>query len=198
MKMLKMVVLFVITVACSGNVLAADVTQPAKSSVTVTDAAKLDAKLANALTLAQAGAKDLTNAEKEKLLSDLKHPDGAAIGEGVATFGSQVGKGLGDAVRELGTTFNEFASSGVGKIATFILVWHFFGQSILWFTFICIVLCGIGKTLKRILGKYDDKGKFVGYDMNVWRNLSSDSAAGIMVIISFMLAACFMGAAVNF
>lgn len=174
-----------------------------KQGITVTsqakqDADKLDARLADAMKVTQDRIANLSQTEKEKLLDDLHHPDGKTIGQGMAAFGKELGQGLGSAVREAGSTFNEFANSGVGKITAAIIVWKLFGRAFLWFVFILLLLKGVGKFLTRMFGKYDEKGKLVNFDLSVLNKTDDSVIFGIFVVITGILLACVVGAAVNF
>lgn len=159
---------------------------------------KLDARANEALKVTQQRLANMSVDEKEKLVDDLNHPDGKTVGQGMAAMGTEIGQGLGNAVKEVGTTFNDFANSGVGKIATFILVWHFFGRSFLWFIFICMLLKGLGKTLKHIFGEYDEKGKFVRLNLNLTKSLDDGVVFGIFILVAGVLGACIIGAATTF
>jgi hypothetical protein len=161
------------------------------------DDGKLDARLADALKITQERAANLSKEEKQKLIDDLNHPDGKTIGQGMSAFGKELGQGLGSAVREAGTTFNDFANSGVGRMATFILIWHFFGRAFLWFIFILLLLHGVSKTVKYAYGEFNEKGKLVKFNF-ANRGMSSDMTLGLWLVISGVLAICAIGAAVNF
>lgn len=162
------------------------------------DDTKLDARLADAMKVTQDRIANLSQAEKEKLLDDLNHPDGKTLGQGMAAFGKELGQGLGSAVREAGSTFNEFANSGVGKITAAIIVWKLFGRAFLWFVFILILLKGLGKFLTRMFGKYDEKGKLVNFDLSVLNKTDDGVIFGIFIIVAGVLLAAVIGAAVNF
>jgi len=48
-----------------------------------------------------------------------------------ATLGKNIGQGLVGAAHEMGVAVNEFSQSDVGKMVTFLLVWHFFGKTMI-------------------------------------------------------------------
>jgi len=53
-------------------------------------------------------------------------PDAQQIAD-YANIGEQVGKALASTARELGVEVNKFATTPVGFLAIFLIVWHFFG-----------------------------------------------------------------------
>lgn len=194
--------LFIVIALCfSVMAVAADVAPDPKATQLSAQEAKAKADLDNQLNSALKTTTDRVNAlskdEKEKLLSDLNHPDGKTVGQGVAAFGEELGKGLSGAVKELGVTFNEFANSRVGMIATFIILWHFVGKAVLWFIFICILLKGSMKAVRSIWGEFNEKGKFVKLDLGK-NEISDQMAFGVWVLLATVLVSCVIGAAVNF
>lgn len=167
-------------------------------SVSSVEDGKLDGRLSDAMKITQERLNNMSKDEKEKLLDDLNHPDGKTIGQGMASFGKELGQGLGSAVKEAGTTFNDFANSGVGRIATIIIVWKLFGHQILWFIFIILLLSGLGRGLRYVFGQYHETtGKFIKYDLSVFSKLDDGVVFGIFVVIIGVLAAIVIGAAVN-
>jgi len=162
------------------------------------DEKKVDAQLADALKITSDRLANLSVEEKQKLIDDLNHPDGKTLGQGVALFGKELGQGLAGAVTGAGTSFVEFASSGVGKIATVIIAWHFFGRQILWFIFICMLLKGLGKTVKSLFGEFNEAGKFVKLKLDATRNMGDGTIFGVYSIFVSILLICAIGAAVNF
>ncbi len=85
------------------------------------------------------------------------------------SVGEQIGKALAVTARELGIEVNNFASTPVGMIAIFLIVWHFFGGMMVhlafgaaWFMTLIPVWIYFFKRL--VMGReetYDDKGKRV-------------------------------------
>lgn len=178
MKLFHTIVFMLIALLSSANVFAA----PATS-----DDASISAKLTEQVTA-------LTAEQKKELLASLDDKN-MSVGKGVATFGVELGKGLGSAAKEIGLAANEFANSRVGMVATFVIVWHFFGRSVMWFIFICIILTMFTRNLRRFLGEYDEKGKFLRYST---KNVSTDMGFTLGLISFVVLGGCFLGAAVNF
>lgn len=158
---------------------------------------KLDAQVANALQNTAGRLNNLSDDEKEKLLDDLNHPDGKTVGQGMSEFGKEIGQGLGSAVRELGTTFNDFANSGVGKITAAIIGWKLFGHQLLWFIFICFLMMGLGRGLRYIFGQYSEAGKFIKYDLTVFNKLDDGVVFGIFLTVIGTLFAIVVGAGAN-
>ncbi len=64
---------------------------------------------------------------KDALVSTL--PDVIKV-EKYVSVGEQIGKALSSTARELGIEVNKFATTPVGMIAIFLIVWHFFGSMI--------------------------------------------------------------------
>lgn len=102
-------------------------------------------------------------------------PDVAEM-EQYVSVGEQIGKALAVTAKELGIEVNNFASTPVGMIAIFLIVWHFFGNMAVhlmfggaWFLFLIPTWIYFFKRL--VMGReetYDDKGKRVSikYSMN--------------------------------
>lgn len=200
MKRFNFLFAVIVGLAFSMHAFADDTKTPPAQPQTqkVDESAKLDARLADAMKLTQDRMANLSKEEKEKLLDDLNHPDGKTIGQGMALFGKELGQGLGSAVKEAGTSFNDFANSGVGKIATAIIVWKLFGREVLWFIFILLLLKGLGKAMTKIFGKFDEKGKFVHFDLDILKGMDDGVIFGIFLVSILILGACIIGAAVNF
>ena len=47
-----------------------------------------------------------------------------------STVGANLGKGLAATAKELGVAVNDFANTPIGQIATFLIIWHIMGASI--------------------------------------------------------------------
>jgi hypothetical protein len=71
---------------------------------------------------------------KDALKTPIVIPDIAEM-EKYVGVGEQIGKAFAVTARELGIEVNNFATSPVGMIAIFLIVWHFFGAMIVHLVF---------------------------------------------------------------
>lgn len=139
--------------------------------------------VAHAAQLDMNGLSDAAQAELALKAAELRKaaletpiiPDVAEM-EKYVSVGEQIGKALAITAKELGIEVNNFASTPVGMIAIFLIVWHFFGNMVVhlmfggaWFLFLIPTWIYFFKRL--VMGReetYDDKGKRVSikYSMN--------------------------------
>lgn len=101
-------------------------------------------------------------------------PDVAEVQKYVSV-GEQIGKALAVTAKELGIEVNNFASTPVGMIAIFLIVWHFFGNMVVhlmfgaaWFMTLIPVWIYFFKRL--VMGRkeiYNDAGKRTSVEYNV-------------------------------
>lgn len=157
--------------------------------------ARLDAQVASVMKITQERLASMTDEEKHKLVDDLNHPDGKTVGQGAIGFGQELGKGLGDAAKELGLAANEFANSRVGVIASVVVIWHFLARPILWFILIMVMLKSYTGIVQKFCSVYGADGKFQMYST---KNLSSDTAGCLFFGGLFILGFCGLGAGINF
>ncbi len=113
-------------------------------------------------------------------------PDMAEV-EKYVTVGEQIGKALAVTAKELGIEVNNFATTPVGMIAIFLIVWHFFGNMMVhlmfggaWFMTLIPVWIYFFKRL--VMGRkeiFNDAGKrtSVEYDMDA----SSDTVCTFVI-----------------
>lgn len=103
------------------------------------------------------------------------------------SVGEQIGKALAVTARELGIEVNNFASTTVGMIAIFLIVWHFFGNMVVhlmfgaaWFmTLIPVWIYFFKRLVMRRKEIYNDAGKrtSVEYEMDA----SSDTVCTFVI-----------------
>lgn len=96
----------------------------------------------------------LSEADKLSIMQKIEEKKAAMTGGDAATtvnkvsawvqIGSDVGKGLAGAAKELGVAANEFANTSVGKLTVALIVWHFMGNMVLHvFGGIIVVILGV-------------------------------------------------------
>ncbi len=98
--------------------------------------------VAHAVQLDMNGLSEAAQAELAVKVAELRKaaletpimPDVAEM-EKYVSVGEQIGKALAVTARELGIEVNNFASTPVGLIAIFLIVWHFFGAMIVHLAF---------------------------------------------------------------
>ena len=95
--------------------------------------------------------------------------------EKYVSVGEQIGKALATTAKELGIEVNNFASTPVGMIAIFLIVWHFFGNMVVhlifggaWFMTLIPVWIYFFKRL--VMGRkeiFNDAGKRTSVEYNM-------------------------------
>lgn len=84
-------------------------------------------------------------ATKSKETSPATNVSVADTVERWSTIGTNLGKGLGAAAKELGVAVNEFAITPVGQLTTWLIVWHMIGAQLIHvFGGILVLLFGSG------------------------------------------------------
>lgn len=110
-----------------------------------------------------------------------------------ATVGKNIGEGLVGAAKELGIAANEFANTNVGKMTIAVLLWHFFGKSMVMLAFIIIypmTIPFIIRYLKDIIIGYSYKsktyvnmfGKETTTQIKDYNEATSDQTLGMIIL----------------
>jgi hypothetical protein len=120
----------------------------------------------------------MTDAQKAALVENIRNPPAETSTAKKAKEWVEVGEGLGSALAgtagKLGVEVNKFATTPVGQLATFLIVWHFMGDTVIDLTtdilFPLIFVPLLFHLIKKTFGVFDDKGKFVRYDFKAAAN----------------------------
>lgn len=171
---MKYVLLFLFALFINIPALAAADTKPApETKPTATE--QLTTKLAN-----------MTDAQKAEVLNSLNKntEEAAGLAQKMEAIGTGIGRSLVATAHELGIAVNEFASSTVGKITIFLIVWNYAGHdimSVLFCVFVLVVLVPLTlRSYKRFNGVFDEKGKFIRYNLAALGDPKDNGAAATM------------------
>lgn len=125
----------------------------------------------------------MTDAEKRELLTSVK--DGTSSGKvrEWVEIGEGIGAGLVATAERLGVAVNDFAHTPVGKLAIVLIVWSYMGSQIIGLT-VGLSFLTIGNLiwyhmLKKVFGEFNEKGKFVKFDTDLFRH--HDGLTGLFV-----------------
>lgn len=145
------------------------------------------------LTAELAKMNDAEKAEALKAIRAKESPAAASAREWVA-IGNGLGEGLAATAQKLGVVANDFAKSPVGKMAMFLIIWNYMGNDILgivsgilWFS---IMLPFWTHHFRKTFGIFNEKGKFLHYDKEMFKD--SSSYGTIVWLYIFAVAAIMM------
>lgn len=116
-----------------------------------------------------------------------------------AKVGKNIGEGLVGAAKELGIAANEFANTNVGKMTIAVLLWYFFGKSMIMLAFIIIypiTIPFIIRYLKDIIIGYTYKsktyvnmfGKETTTQIKDYNEATSDQILGMIILTIVLIA----------
>lgn len=141
----------------------------------------------------------MSDTEKAKVLTQIKSGDLTSKFRTWTEIGEGIGSGLVATAEKLGIAVNDFANTPVGKLVLVLIVWNYMGSQIV------LIMTGLGllfignyaiySLAKKLFGKYDEKGKFVNFDidnircsdgtyMSLWLAALIFTALGIIFIVS--------------
>ncbi len=144
------------------------------------------------MDLNKAGFSKLTETQKVDILNEIERvsnkADGVETVEKVSkwvTVGTDLGKGLAGAAKELGVTANEFIKTPVGKLTAALIVWHFmggtlihiFGAFAIWIIGPILINGIVVRRISKWETKYGTDGKMIS---RVRSPLSDDWGVGIL------------------
>jgi len=120
----------------------------------------------------------MSDQQKADLLQNIQNPPKPVEETSTAKKAKEwveVGEGLGSALAgtagKLGVEVNKFAQTPVGQLATFLIVWHFIGDSVLdlitdiLFPLIFVTIWGYN--FRKMFGEFSAEGKFIRYNMSI-------------------------------
>lgn len=113
----------------------------------------------------------MSDAEKSKALEKIRSGDSpsAARAREWIDIGNGLGAGLAATAEKLGVVANDFAKSPVGKLAMVLIIWNYMGDELLGIAvgFPMLFIGGIMYVyqMRKTYGTYNEKGKFVKYDI---------------------------------
>ena len=139
-----------------------------------------------------AGFNKLSEAQKAKIVQDVQQTvqqDPNTTAEKVdqwVKIGTDIGQGLAGAAKELGVQANQFATTPVGKMTAFLIVYHFMGSDVLHMVFHIIggmliwvigfsAVYNLMRQTQRTTYEYSDNGKVTS---KTRYPISSDAASG--------------------
>lgn len=114
----------------------------------------------------------MNDAQKAEALAQIRagrSPTAEAARDWV-DIGNALGEGIAATAEKLGMVANDFAASPLGKLAIVLIVWNYMGES--------VVLMALGTgvlffgtlvwvyQMRKIFGNFDDKGKFINYNLS--------------------------------
>ena len=121
--------------------------------------------------VASAGFNNLSAADQAKIIAQVEQMSNQSTNpmgtpekvEAWVNIGSQIGKGLAGAARELGVAVNEFAGTPVGLLTMALIVWHFLGSVVI-HVLGAILIWVVGFTATFIIMRKHTRRKDVSYD----------------------------------
>jgi hypothetical protein len=126
----------------------------------------------------QAELAKMNDVEKAQALATLK--DGPSASAAKARewidIGNGIGTGLATTAGKLGVEVNKFAQTPVGKMAMFLILWNYLGDTLIHLfgaLFCLIILFGWWRVYRRMFGEFNEKGKLVRL---TFRNSASETA----------------------
>lgn len=129
----------------------------------------------------QQSASQALNAEVAKMDDAQKVEALKAIRAGQSTtaakarewveIGDALGEGMAATAERMGVVANDFAKSPLGKLAMILIVWNYMGESVI-MLFLGLSILFIGSSVwvymtRKLWGQYNEKGKFIQYDMHL-------------------------------
>lgn len=145
----------------------------------------------------------MDDAQREEALRNLTGNSAPTKSASLAREWVDIGNGLGEGIaataERLGVVANDFARSPVGKLAMVLIVWSVMGDTISgWISaslFWMFVIPLWMYNFRKMFGVYNEKGKFIKYDLDMFRDRSTHGAIawcyilslGILVIAGFIL-----------
>jgi hypothetical protein len=139
----------------------------------------------------------MSDAEKEKALNAIRadESDTAARAREWVEIGNGLGDGLAATAQKMGVVANEFAQSPVGKMAMLLIIWNYMGETISgWICGFGLLMIGLPFWLynfRKTFGVYNDKGKFLHYD----KDMFSDNGRHATIAWIYILALLFIAVA---
>jgi len=154
----------------------------------------------------QAGFDKLTDAQKIEIMQQVNQKVESAPAETAATkvnewvnVGSNIGKGLAGAAKEVGVAVNDFAKTDVGQLTMYLIVWqimggaivHIFGGILIWIVGFGMIYFYYRKAQIRTEYKHLDNKVTVEYKIGdgtrdaILTSLFTILLAGIIVIFTF-------------
>lgn len=135
----------------------------------------------------------MDDAQKSKLL-DTIHSGPTATAKKAQEWidiGNGIGSGLAATAGKLGVEVNKFAATPVGKMAMVLIIWNYMGDDIsgivegllFWLLFLPMWLYAARKTM----GVYDDKGKFLRFDRELFFDNTKYGSIPAVFLISLVL-----------
>ncbi len=128
------------------------------------------------LTAELAKMNDAEKAEALKAIRAKESPAAASAREWVA-IGNGLGEGLAATAQKLGVVANDFAKSPVGKMAMFLIIWNYMGEEIsgliAGFGWLLVVLPFWTYHFRKTFGIFNEKGKFLHYNKDMFRDCGS-------------------------
>lgn len=122
-----------------------------------------------------------------------------------AQLGQNIGQGLVGAAKEMGVAANDFAQTAIGKTVIVMLIWKFFGKSVILFTMLFLIPFVIAPlvitSIKRNLGECDVNTIEKRFGPLVWTkeitryNIDSDTSSFIVAayfIMAFIWTLCLI------
>ena len=112
-----------------------------------------------------------------------------------AELGKNIGQGLVGAAKEMGVAANDFAKTTLGQFVIFMLVWQFFGKSIILFSMLFLIPLIIGPiviaAVKRSFAEYRTEIVEKSFGTLKWtkeiRNYSYDDPYYFFTALSYIL-----------
>ncbi len=132
----------------------------------------------------------MNDAEKVEALKAIKAGESksAARAREWIDIGNGLGEGLAATAQKLGVVANDFAKSPVGKMAMFLIVWNYMGEEIsgwicglLWWM---ITLPLWMYLFRKFFGEYNEKGKFIRLQTEMFNDRSTHGALTWLVMLS--------------
>lgn len=112
-----------------------------------------------------------------------------------AQLGQNIGQGLVGAAKEMGVATNDFAQTAIGKTVIVMLIWKFFGKSVILFTMLFLIPLIIGPiviaAVKRSFAEYRTEIVEKSFGTLKWtkeiRNYSYDDPYYFFTALSYIL-----------
>lgn len=197
MKSLKsLLLLFALFIVAMPAFAAATIMTPlAAAAVTPHDPSPEDMSVSQKLTYDIARMDDSEKAEALKRIEapESSPTDTAKKAQEWIDIGNGIGTGLATTAEKLGIAVNKFAESPVGKMAMVLIIWNYMGHDIsgyicgiLWMAFLLPIWT---RNFRRTFGVYNEKGKFVRLNSEMFSDRAQYGTIAWVYIIGFVLIA---------
>jgi hypothetical protein len=136
----------------------------------------------------------MDDAKKAEVLKSIQTPaasESARRAKEWVDVGAGIGESLAATAGKLGVEVNKFAQTPVGKMAMVLIVWHYMGEEIsgwvcgllFWLIFLPMWFYAARKTM----GVYNEKGKFVRFDKELFYDKTQYGVLPLIFLVSLVL-----------